>query len=177
MDDTAVTDVLAAAAQRGVDVTITMTADPEWDQAFAELARAGAHIKVYADNGATLYIHARVIVADGGQPGQQVLVGSQNFPVASLDYNRELGILTDPASVAAIAATLASDHAGRRPTPPRQTPRREQARHGALPRPGSTTPPTMTTTSTSTPTSPTRTRPRPPRATRTPIGPAAPAMR
>ena len=39
MDDPAVTGALAAAARRGVNVTITMTADPEWDQAFTELAR------------------------------------------------------------------------------------------------------------------------------------------
>ncbi|HLN68108.1 MAG TPA: hypothetical protein VK280_12615, partial [Streptosporangiaceae bacterium] len=36
-----------------------------------------------------------------------------NFSVASLGYNRELGILTsDPRIVAAIAATLAHDYAG-----------------------------------------------------------------
>jgi cardiolipin synthase A/B len=122
MDDPAVTGALAAAAQRGVDVTITMTADPEWDQAFAELARAGAHIKVYADDSASLYIHAKAIVADAGRPDQQVLVGSQNFSVASLDYNRELGILTtDPAVVDAIAATLSGDYAGAVPYSPAPT--------------------------------------------------------
>jgi phosphatidylserine/phosphatidylglycerophosphate/cardiolipin synthase-like enzyme len=41
-----------------------------------------------------------------------VLVGSQNFSVASLGYNRELGILTGYARiVAAVSATLASDYA------------------------------------------------------------------
>ena len=40
MGDPAVTAGLAADARRGVDVTITMTADPGWDQAFAQLARA-----------------------------------------------------------------------------------------------------------------------------------------
>ena len=116
MDDPAVTSALEAAAQRGVRVTITMTADPEWDQAFAELTRAGAHIRLYADSASVLYIHAKTIVADAGLPGQQVLVGSQNFSVASLDYNRELGILTRiPAVVSAIAATLASDYAAAAP--------------------------------------------------------------
>ena len=38
MDDPAVTGALAAAARHGVDVKIVMTADPEWDQAFTELA-------------------------------------------------------------------------------------------------------------------------------------------
>jgi cardiolipin synthase A/B len=112
MDDPAVTSALAAAARRGVNVTITITADPEWDQAFSQLARAGVHIRLYPDNSGSLYIHAKAIVADAGRSGQRVLVGSQNFSVASLDYNRELGILTSaPTIVTAIASTLASDYA------------------------------------------------------------------
>jgi cardiolipin synthase A/B len=112
MDDPAVTAALAAAAKRGVHVSITMTADSEWDQAFTELARAGAHIKLYPDKASALYIHAKAIVADAGRSGQRVLVGSQNFSVASLGYNRELGLLTGNAHiVAAISATLASDYA------------------------------------------------------------------
>jgi len=112
MNDTAVTAALAAAARRGVHVTITMTADGEWDQAFAELARAGAHIRLYPDQASALYIHAKAIVADAGRSGQRVLVGSQNFSVASLDYNRELSILISNAHiVAAISATLAGDYA------------------------------------------------------------------
>ena len=123
MDDPAVTGALAAAAGRGVDVTITMTADPEWDHAFTELARAGAHIRLYADDSSALYIHAKAIVADAGRPGQRVLLGSQNFSVASLDYNRELGILSsDPAVVTAVAATLAGDYAGAAPYSPAPAP-------------------------------------------------------
>ncbi len=116
MDDPAVTSALAAAARRGVKVKITMTADPEWDQAFTELTRAGVHIRLYPDNDSALYIHAKAIVADAGRAGQRVLVGSQNFSVASLDYNRELGIRTRaPAAVAAISATLTGDYAAATP--------------------------------------------------------------
>jgi cardiolipin synthase len=116
MDDPAVTAALAAAARRGVHVTITMTADPEWDQAFAELARAGVHIRLYPDISTALYIHAKVIVADSGRPGRRALVGSQNFSVASLDYNRELGILTrSRAVVAALSTTLNADYGGGAP--------------------------------------------------------------
>lgn len=116
MNDPAVTSALAAAARRGVRVTITMTADSEWDSAFSELARAGARIRLYPDDSSALYIHAKAIVADAGRSGQEVLVGSQNFSVASLGYNRELSIRTRyrPA-VAAIGRTLASDFAGARP--------------------------------------------------------------
>ena len=116
MNDPAVTAALAAAARRGVRVRITMTADPEWDQAFTALTQAGVRIRLYPDTPGALYIHAKAIAADAGLPGQQVLVGSQNFSVASLDYNRELGVLTaDPAIVAAIAATIARDYAGAAP--------------------------------------------------------------
>jgi len=112
MDDPAVTDALAAAARRGVQVTITMTANSEWDQALTQLAQAGAHVRLYPYSGA-LYIHAKAIVADAGLADQQALVGSQNFSVASLDYNRELGILTrDPAVVGPVGATLAADYGG-----------------------------------------------------------------
>ncbi|MGO8882306.1 MAG: phospholipase D-like domain-containing protein [Streptosporangiaceae bacterium] len=113
MSDPAITGALAAAARRGVNVTITMTADPEWDEALAELARAGVHIRLYPDDPSALYIHAKAIAADADLPGQQVLVGSQNFSVASLGYNRELGIIThDPVVVATISRTLAADYNG-----------------------------------------------------------------
>ena len=113
MNDPAVTAAMAAAARRGVHVTITMTADSEWDQAFNVLARAGAHIRLYPDKATALYIHAKAIVADAGRSGQRVLVGSQNFSVASLGYNRELGILISNVHiVAAMSATLAGDYAG-----------------------------------------------------------------
>ena len=116
MGDPAVTSALAAAARRGVNVKIIMTADPEWDHAFSELSSAGAHIRLYPYSGGALYVHAKVIVADAGRPGQRVLIGSQNFSVASLDYNRELGILSrNGAIVAAVSATLARDYSGGRP--------------------------------------------------------------
>ena len=122
MDDPTITAALASAAHRGVDVTITMTADPEWDTAFAQLTQAGAHIRLYPDDSSSLYIHAKAIVADAGRSSQQALVGSQNFSVASLDYNRELGILTrDKALIASVSATLASDYAGAAPYAPAAT--------------------------------------------------------
>jgi phosphatidylserine/phosphatidylglycerophosphate/cardiolipin synthase-like enzyme len=113
MDDPAVTSALAAAARRGVRVTITMTADSEWDQSLTRLARAGAHIRLYANRNGVLYIHAKAIVADAGRSRQRVMVGSENFSVASLDYNRELGVITrDKSVVAAVSKVLARDYAG-----------------------------------------------------------------
>ncbi len=124
MDAPAVTAALAADARRHVDVMITMTADPEWDQAFAELTQAGAHIRLEPDDSSALYIHAKVIDADAGRSDERASVQSQNFSVASLDYNRELGILTsDPAVVAAVTAVLASDYAAAAPYSPAATPK------------------------------------------------------
>jgi phosphatidylserine/phosphatidylglycerophosphate/cardiolipin synthase-like enzyme len=112
MNDPTVTRALAAAAGRGVRVEITMTADPKWNQVLGELAQAGARIRLYANSNGVLYIHAKAIVADAGRPGQRALVGSQNFSVASLNDNRELGVITnDPAVVAVLSTTLASDYA------------------------------------------------------------------
>jgi len=124
MGDSVVTSALEAAARRGVRVQIIMTADSEWDEALGELARAGVHVRLYPDDSSALYIHAKAIVADAGRPGQRVLVGSQNFSVASLDYNRELGILTaSPAVVAAISAALAGDYDGAAPYSPAAAPK------------------------------------------------------
>ena len=78
MDDPAVTAALDACPRR--HVTITITADSEWDTAFAELPGAGAHIRLYPDYSSALYIHAKAIVADPGRPGQRILVGSQTLP-------------------------------------------------------------------------------------------------
>jgi cardiolipin synthase len=116
MDDPAVTGALAAAARRGVNVEIIMTATAKWDHAFSELSKAGAHVRLHPDGGSALYIHAKVMAADVGRSGQRVLIGSQNFSIASLDYNRELGILiSNAAVVATINSTLVRDYAGGTP--------------------------------------------------------------
>ena len=112
MNDSAVTAALEAAAKHGVDVTVVMTADSSWNSAFAALRRAGVHVHTFPDSSSALYIHAKAVVADAGRSGQQVYVGSENFSVASLDENRELGIRTANAAViSAISATIASDYA------------------------------------------------------------------
>jgi cardiolipin synthase len=116
MDDPTITSALVAAARRGVDVKVVMTAESEWDSAFSQLASAGVHVRLYADSDNVLYIHAKAIVADAGRPDQQLFVGSENFSKASLRYNRELGIRTaNKAVIATINATLAADYAGARP--------------------------------------------------------------
>ena len=54
----------------------------------------------------SLYIHAKLIVADG----ERAFVGSQNISATSLDQNRELGIIVDdPVNLARLTRTFAVD--------------------------------------------------------------------
>jgi len=111
MDDSDVLAALEAAARRGVRVEVVMTYSSSWAAAFHDLAGADVKVSTYSSE-ASLYIHAKVIVADR----RTAFVGSQNFSVSSLDYNRELGLITtDPALVRPLANTVASDFAGAAP--------------------------------------------------------------
>jgi cardiolipin synthase A/B len=116
MGDTVITSALEAAAKRGVDVTITMTAESDWDSAFSALVKAGAHVRTYKDSTKVLYIHAKAVVADARSSDEQMFVGSENFSSASLRRNRELGIrTTNKPVISAVAAVLAADYAGGTP--------------------------------------------------------------
>jgi cardiolipin synthase len=113
MGDPTITDALVAAAHRGVNVEVVMTAESEWDSAFGQLTRAGVHVRLYPDSEKALYIHAKAVIADAGRSDQQIFVGSENFSAASLRYNRELGLRTaNKAVISVISATLAADYAG-----------------------------------------------------------------
>ncbi len=109
MDSTAIEDALEADAERGVSVTVIMTSDSEWDSAFSQLESAGARVALYPDTASALYIHAKVVDVDAAR----AFIGSENFSTASLDYNRELGVLTSSASVIGpLNSTLLSDAIG-----------------------------------------------------------------
>jgi cardiolipin synthase A/B len=108
MEDPDVTDALESAARRGVDVDVVMTYSSSWTDAFDDLTAAGVHVRTYSPD-ASLYIHAKVVVADEAT----LFLGSQNFSTSSLDYNRELGIITtDPSLVEPVYKTVASDFTG-----------------------------------------------------------------
>jgi phosphatidylserine/phosphatidylglycerophosphate/cardiolipin synthase-like enzyme len=115
MDDSWIISALRAAARRGVSVDVVMTADPSWNEAFDELAAASVHVRTLG-RAPALYIHAKAIVADPDRPDGRLLVGSQNFSVSSLDYNRELSLITSsPSLVDSVAATIRSDFARGQP--------------------------------------------------------------
>jgi phosphatidylserine/phosphatidylglycerophosphate/cardiolipin synthase-like enzyme len=113
MGDRTITDALVAAAKRGVNVEVVMTAESDWDSAFGQLTRAGVHVRLYPNSAKALYIHAKAVIADAGRSDQQIFVGSENFSAASLRHNRELGLRTaNKAVISVISATLAADYAG-----------------------------------------------------------------
>jgi cardiolipin synthase A/B len=109
MDSTAIEDALEGDVGRGVSVTVIMTSDSEWDSAFSELESAGVRVLLYPDTASALYIHAKVVDVDAAR----AFIGSENFSTASLDDNRELGVITSSASVIGpLNSTLLSDAIG-----------------------------------------------------------------
>lgn len=119
MSSTVITKALASAANRRVNVTITMTASSQYTKALTELTAAGAHVATYPHTSKALYIHAKTVIADADTSTARAFVGSENFSTASLTRNRELGIddTTNPTIASAIAQTVNTDHAGAQPFP------------------------------------------------------------
>jgi cardiolipin synthase len=112
MADAAIANALAAAAKRGVKVQVTMTANSSYATELKQLKAAGAKIATYAAT-ASLYIHAKVIIADFGYAGAAAFVGSENFSSTSLTKNRELGLtLTEADILSSLNTTLTSDFKG-----------------------------------------------------------------
>jgi cardiolipin synthase A/B len=104
-------DALVAAAKRQVKVTVVMTRQSDWYPAFDTLANAGVTVSTYSES-APLYIHAKVIVADS----HRAFLGSENFSVGSMQYNRELGLVTTAKPIVqALARVLDKDAAGGQP--------------------------------------------------------------
>lgn len=114
LSDRSVVDALAADARRGVSCEVLMEATPAWDSSFASLKAAGCRVRTYAQS-ASLYIHAKAIVVDSGTAAAQLFVGSQNASVASLTYDRELGVIlgdTHAPIIAEVASIFATDFGG-----------------------------------------------------------------
>ena len=110
MADPDIITALESAANRGVNVQIVMTYASDWKSAFAELVSSGVHIRTYASS-ASLYIHAKMIVVDD----TTAFVGSQNFSAASMNDNRELGIMfTDQNIIHSLDGFFQTDWQGAR---------------------------------------------------------------
>jgi phosphatidylserine/phosphatidylglycerophosphate/cardiolipin synthase-like enzyme len=107
LSDDAIADHLVAARARGVAVRLVAPARNRSPATSATLVRlAAAGLDVHVVDRPT--IHAKAMSLDGAR----LYVGSVNLTRASLDDNRELGILLDDAAGAArIARTIAADAA------------------------------------------------------------------
>jgi cardiolipin synthase len=109
----AVTTALENAAKRGVNVEVVMTNTAnEYATEFDALTTTGVHVATYAAT-ASLYIHAKVILADFGTTAARVFIGSENFSSASLTKNRELGLILPTAAILTTVHTaVTSDFTG-----------------------------------------------------------------
>jgi phosphatidylserine/phosphatidylglycerophosphate/cardiolipin synthase-like enzyme len=115
MDDSAIASALVSAAKRGVNVQVTMTANSDYATELNELKAAGVHIATYAED-ASLYIHAKVIIADFGTSNAKAFLGSENFSSTSLTKNRELGLtVTESDILSTLNSTLTNDFKGGTP--------------------------------------------------------------
>ena len=114
MSDAAIVNALVARSKAGVNVTVVMTNDKDTYAAeFATLTAAGASVYTYPYDAKSLYIHAKVILADAALPAARAYMGSINFSSASETRNRELGFTTvNPAILQTLNTTLTSDATG-----------------------------------------------------------------
>lgn len=96
MNDSAIEQALVSAASRGVQIEIILPAPSGSSgdsnrQGIAAIKQSNLIVR----EDPQLYMHAKIIVADGGK----AFVGSENISTQSLDKNRELGILVSDATV------------------------------------------------------------------------------
>ena len=107
MQDTQLENALTQAARRGVSIQVVLPApsgSPDSNAAGVVLLRQ-AGISVREDS--KLYIHAKMMIIDG----LRAYVGSENISTASLDQNRELGlIVAAPDIIQMLEATFMTDY-------------------------------------------------------------------
>ncbi len=107
MQDSTVEQAIASAAQRGVNVQVILPTPSSGSTdsnaaGIAVIKAGGAQVK----EDAQLYMHAKMMVADG----TNAYVGSINISSNSFDNNRELGVLfTDPGIISTLNQTFQSD--------------------------------------------------------------------
>lgn len=96
IQDSEICETLVSKAKAGLDIRLVMIPFPfskEEDRNFPnqkKLREAGSKVR-YLENG--IYIHAKVMLIDAGEETEKVYLGSCNFYRASINKNRELGII------------------------------------------------------------------------------------
>jgi phosphatidylserine/phosphatidylglycerophosphate/cardiolipin synthase-like enzyme len=94
MQDEGIEQALISAAKRGVQVQVILPQGSSSDsngQGINTIKQGGIQVK----EDSQLYMHAKIIVVDG----QKAFVGSENISTASLNRNRELGLIIADANV------------------------------------------------------------------------------
>jgi cardiolipin synthase len=104
--DDEIVDAIAAAGKKGILARVVLSTDPASSAEASAVGRvqvAGAKVV----RTAMPYIHAKAVVVDGNR----AFIGSENLTTASLEYNRELGLITSQASeVAKVEAAIGADY-------------------------------------------------------------------
>ncbi|MGH2411093.1 MAG: phospholipase D-like domain-containing protein, partial [Chloroflexota bacterium] len=103
VQDTGLETALMAAAKRGVKVRLISNAgDRSNTRGITRIRAAGVAVHLVKSP----YIHAKLILVDT----RWAFVGSENISAASLDRNRELGVLVrDPSALSLLGATFNTD--------------------------------------------------------------------
>lgn len=111
LSDKTIVGALVAAKKAGATVRVVLADNtPSASQASAVSQLKAASIPVVKVS--TPYIHAKAVAVDGAS----AYVGSENFTTGSLQYNRELGIITvNPSSASLVGSTIAKDFAAGTP--------------------------------------------------------------
>ena len=111
LSDYKIVNALAAAVGTGAKVRVVLATNaptPAQSTAVTQLKAAGVHLVSVGKP----YIHAKALVADG----VRAYVGSENFTTGSLQYNRELGLITsNVASATKVSQTIGQDFASGSP--------------------------------------------------------------
>ena len=113
--DSAIVNAVAARAKAGVAVRVVIESPSQYSSEVKTIVSAGGKVSGYSSS-TGLYIHGKAIIADAGQSDQTLQMGSMNMTAASLDQNRELGIiLHDGADVTTVENQFSSDFTGGTP--------------------------------------------------------------
>ncbi len=96
MNDSAIEQALATAAQRGVQVEVILptannSSSDSNSPGIATIKQGGVQVR----EDSQLYMHAKIIIVDS----RIAFIGSENISAQSLDQNRELGIIVSDSSV------------------------------------------------------------------------------
>jgi phosphatidylserine/phosphatidylglycerophosphate/cardiolipin synthase-like enzyme len=102
--------LVAVNARRGVACRIMLTDNPAVSSAVDDVAGSGRSVHQLPDSPTALYMHEKVMLADG----RSLIIGSHNLSAASLLHNRELSPQLDdtisPTVIAAVRDTFDRDY-------------------------------------------------------------------